>query len=81
MLMRSTFSRTFCSIVAMLLVAFLAIGTSFTLLVKNYLTNRVVADLKTDGEVIAQLVQSAYTEDHFSGRDFRKVYNVIDDGQ
>ena len=33
--MKSTFSRTFTTIVVMLLVAFLAIGTSFQLLVKN----------------------------------------------
>ncbi len=74
--MRSTFSRTFSTIVVTLLVAFLAIGTSFTLLVKNYLTNRVLADLKTDGEVISQLVQSAYVEDSFTGRDFNIALSV-----
>ena len=74
--MRSTFSRTFSTIVITLLVAFLAIGTSFTLLVKSYLTGRVQADLKTDGEIIAQLVQSAYTEDDFTGRDFNIALSV-----
>jgi signal transduction histidine kinase len=74
--MRSTFSRTFSTIVITLLAAFLAIGTSFTLLVKSYLTGRVQADLKTDGEIIAQLVQSAYTEDNFTGRDFNIALSV-----
>ena len=74
--MRSTFSRTFSTIVITLLAAFLAIGTSFTLLVKSYLTGRVQADLKSDGEIIAQLVQSAYTEDNFTGRDFNIALSV-----
>jgi len=74
--MRSTFSRTFSTIVITLLVAFLAIGTSFQLLVKNYLTEEVIEDLKTDGQVIASLVQSAYDEDSLSGRDFNIALSV-----
>ena len=74
--MKSTFSRTFSTIVITLLVAFLAIGTSFSLLVKSYLTDKVVEDLRTDGQVIAQLVQSAYGEDSFSGRDFNIALSV-----
>lgn len=74
--MKSTFSRTFSTIVVTLLVAFLAIGTSFQLLVKNYLTDKVVEELRTDGEVIAQLVQSAYNEHSFTGRDFHIALSV-----
>ena len=74
--MKSTFSRTFSTIVITLLVAFLAIGASFSLLVKKYLTDTVVEDLRTDGQVIAQLVRSAYTENAFSGRDFNIALSV-----
>lgn len=74
--MKSTFSRTFSTIVITLLVAFLVIGTSFSLLVKKYLTDTVVEDLRTDGQVIAQLVRSAYTENSFSGRDFNIALSV-----
>ena len=74
--MKSTFSRTFSTIVITLLLAFLAIGTSFQLLVKSYLTEKVVDNLKTDGEVIAALVQSAYDKDTFSSRDFSIALSV-----
>ena len=74
--MKSTFSRTFSTIVITLLVAFLVIGTSFTLLVKKYLTDTVVEDLRTDAQVIAQLVRSAHTENTFSGRDFNIALSV-----
>ena len=74
--MKSTFSRTFSTIVITLLVAFLAIGTSFTLLVKKYLADTVVKDLRTDAQVIAQLVRSANSEDAVSGRDFNIALSV-----
>ena len=74
--MKSTFSRTFSTIVITLLVAFLAIGTSFQLLVKKYLTDTMVENLRNDGQVIAQLVRSAYTENSFSGRDFNIALSV-----
>ena len=38
--MRSTFSRTFGMLVITLVLAFLTIGTSFQLLVKNYLVEK-----------------------------------------
>ena len=74
--MKSTFSRTFSTIVITLIAAFLAIGISFQLLVKNYLTKQVVGELRTNGEIIAQLVRSAYSNEPLSGRDFHIAISV-----
>ncbi len=74
--MKSTFSRTFSTLVIMLVLAFLTIGISFQFLVKEYLTGRVVQDLQKDGQVIAQLVQSAHGDNSMTGRDFHLALNV-----
>ena len=74
--MKSTFSRTFSTIVITLIAAFLAIGISFQLLMKDYLTKQVLADLRTNGQVIAQLVQSAYNSGPITGRDFNIAISV-----
>ena len=74
--MKSTFSRTFSTIVITLVAAFIAIGISFQLLVKNYLTRTVVEDLRANGEVIVQLVQSAYSHAPLTGRDFSIALSV-----
>ena len=74
--MKSTFSRTFSTIVITLVAAFLAIGISFQLLVKNYLTKAVVENLRANGEIIAQLVQSAYSDGPLTGRDFHIAISV-----
>jgi len=74
--MKSTFSRTFSTIVITLVAAFLAIGISFQLLVRNYLTKQTVENLRSNGQVIAQLVQSAYGSDPVTGRDFHIALSV-----
>ncbi len=74
--MKSTFSRTLTTIVVTLLVAFLAIGISFQLLVKQFLVAKIVDDLGADGEVIVKLVQSAYGENAFTGQNFRLALSV-----
>ena len=74
--MKSTFSRTFSTIVITLVAAFLAIGISFQLLVRNYLTKTVVEELRANGEIIAQLVQSAYSSSPVTGRDFHSAISV-----
>ena len=67
--MRSTFSRTFGMLVITLVLAFLTIGTSFQLLVKNYLVEKQLEDLRSDGEAIVTLLQSAYDGEGLSGKD------------
>ncbi len=74
--MKSTFSRTFSTLVLMLVLAFLTIGTSFQFLVKDYLTDNVVEDLRSDAQVIAQLVQSAHGDASMNSRDFHLALSI-----
>ena len=74
--MKSTFSRIFVTIAALLLVALLLIGGAFQILVKDYLVDNTVEELKNDGKVIAQLVQSVYDEGFVTGRDFNVALGV-----
>ena len=68
--MRSTFSRVFFPAALLLLVALMLVGTSFQMLVKNYLTNQAFESLENDGEAIASLASAYYTDGSFYGRDF-----------
>ena len=74
--MKSTFSRTFGTIAALLLVALLVIGVSFQLLARKYLVDTAVDALESDARVIARLVQSIYTDDRISPRDFGMALGV-----
>ena len=74
--MRSTFSRIFVTIAVLLLVALLLIGVSFQFLVKDYLVDNTVEELRNDGKVIAQLVRSVYDDGFTSGRDFNIALGV-----
>lgn len=68
--MRTTFSRAFFPAALLLLTALLLVGTSFQLLVKNYLTDQTVESLRNDGTAISSLASAYYTEDSMSSRDF-----------
>ena len=68
--MRSTFSRTFFPAAVLLLIALMLVGTSFQMLVKNYLTNQAFESLENDGKAISSLASAYYSEGHAFGRDF-----------
>ena len=68
--MRSTFSRTFFSAAMVLLLAMLLIGTSFQVLVRNYLTEQAMESLKSDGNAIAALASAYYTDGSLTHQDF-----------
>jgi len=68
--MRSTFSRTFFPTALLLLSALLLVGTSFQMLVKNYMSNQAFESLENDGTAIASLASAYYTEGSLSGREF-----------
>ena len=68
--MRSTFSRIFFPAALLMLTALLLVGTSFQMLVRNYLNNQALSGLKNDGEAIADLASAYYTEGGLSRRDF-----------
>ena len=68
--MRSTFSRTFFPTALLLLTALLLVGTSFQLLVRNYLNTQTLDSLENDGSAISSLASAYYTEGSLTSRDF-----------
>jgi signal transduction histidine kinase len=68
--MRTTFSRTFVTYAMILLAALLLVGTSFQLLVRNYLTDQTIDRLKNDSTTIAQVAAAYYNDDAMSNKDF-----------
>jgi len=68
--MRSTFSRTFFPAALLLLIALLVVGTSFQILVKNYLVSQSYEDLENDGNAIASLASAYYADGSLSARAF-----------
>ncbi len=68
--MKTTFSRTFFPAALLLLTALLLVGTSFHILVKNYLVNEAYENLENDGKAIASLASAYYTEGSLSRQDF-----------
>ena len=75
--MRSTFSRTFFPAALLLLTALLLVGTSFQMLVRNYLTQQSLDSLEKDGRAISSLATAYYTEGSLSGRDFYLNLSIV----
>ena len=75
--MKSTFSRTFTTVVILLLAVLLLTGISFQLLVEDYLEKEAVARLERNGKVIAELVEFSATGDTLSSRDFNIALSMV----
>ena len=67
--MKTTFSRTFSTAATILLLAVLLLGTSFRLLVKDYLTDNTISNLRSDADVIANLAAAYSIEGSLSSRE------------
>ena len=68
--MRSTFSRTFFPAALLLLTALLLVGTSFQMLVRNFLNQQALTGLENDGKAISSLASAYYAEGTLSRQDF-----------
>ena len=68
--MKSSFSRSFSVFAAILLVALTILGSSFQILVKNYLTDTTYATLEQDGQIISNLAASYWADSSLSTREF-----------
>ena len=68
--MKTTFGRNFVTHAVILLSALLLVGVSFQLLVKDYLSGRMVEELKNDSATVAQVAAAYYTDSGLTGRDF-----------
>ena len=68
--MKTTFGRNFFTHLIILLTALALVGTSFQLLVRNYMKDKAVDMLKNDSRVIAQVAAAYYSDLGLTDRDF-----------
>ena len=76
--MKTTFGRTICTTVIILLAALLLLGTSFQASVKEYLTETVVTNLEDNATALADLASAYYSEGSLlSQQDFMVNLDVV----
>ena len=68
--MKSTFSRTFSAAATILVLTLLVLGTAFQTLVKGYLEESAISDLRSDARVIARLAAAYSMDDSLSSQEF-----------
>ena len=68
--MKTTFSRSFFAYAVILLAALLLVGFSFQFLVRNFLTEQVYEDLKSDSAAVAQIASAYLRRDSVNSQDF-----------
>ena len=68
--MKTTFSRTFFPAVIVFLAALLLLGTSFQILVRDYLNEQAIESLENDASIIGALASAYYAEDNMSSHNF-----------
>ena len=68
--MKTTFSRTFFTAATILLAALMVLGLSFQILIRDYLLDRTMSDLKQDAGVISDLAAAYSIDGSLSSRDF-----------
>ena len=75
--MKTSYSRNFSTIAMILLLALTVLGTSFQVLVKDYLTDTTVSGLKQDAHIIANLAAAYSADGSLADRDFLLNLDVI----
>ena len=75
--MKTTFSRILFPAALILLAALLLVGTGFQVLVRNYMDDSAIEDLKGDGSAISALASAYYAEGSLSDRTFLINLSVI----
>ncbi|MBE6925763.1 MAG: HAMP domain-containing histidine kinase [Ruminococcaceae bacterium] len=68
--MRSYFSRIFVLGTLLLLATLIIVGSFFHIIVRSYLNDTTLAELKTNSNTIARLASAYFMEDEMSGHDF-----------
>ena len=68
--MKTSYSRSFSTIAAILLLALTVLGASFQLLVKDFLTDSTVSGLQQDAKVISELAAAYSLDGSLSSREF-----------
>ena len=75
--MKSSFSRSFSTAAAILLIALTILGASFQLQVNKYLTDSTVSGLQQDANVIANLASAYSHEGSLSSKEFLLNLDVV----
>ena len=75
--MKSSFSRSFSTAAAILLIALTVLGASFQLQVNKYLTDSTVSGLKQDAGVIADLAAAYCYDSSLNSREFLLNLDVV----
>jgi len=68
--MRSSFGRSFSAVATVLLLSLIMLGTSFQMLIKEYLTQNAMSELKQDAQIVADLAAAYSIESSKSSRSF-----------
>jgi len=68
--MKSSYGRLFTTISCILLLSLIVLGTSFQILIKEYLTDNTISDLKQDAQIIADLAAAYSVDGDMSSREF-----------
>ena len=68
--MKTTFSRTFFPAVIVFVAGLVLLGTSFQILVRDYLNDRAIESLENDATIIGSLASAYYAEDAVSSQNF-----------
>ena len=68
--MKTSYSRSFFTIAAILLLALTVLGASFQLLVKDFLTDTTISGLQKDAAVISELAAAYSLDGSLSSREF-----------
>ena len=75
--MKTTFSRTFSTTVIILLLSLILVGTSFQVLVEDYLTESAVSELQRNSTAVANLASAYSSEGGMMNRAFMVNLDVV----
>ena len=68
--MRSSFGRSFSAVATVLLLSLVLLGTSFQLLIKQFLTENAMKELQQDAQIVADLAAAYSVEGNHANREF-----------
>ena len=75
--MKTTFSRTLFALAVILSAAMLLVGLSFQILIKNYMEDRAMENLKNDATVLSDIAAAYYEGDSLANRELLINLSVI----
>ena len=75
--MKTTFSRTFSTTVIILLLSLILVGTSFQVLVEDYLAESAIHELQQNSTAISNLASAYSSEGAMLNRDFMVNLDIV----